>query len=324
MSLETARRVLKSEAEAILDLIETLDDNFVRAVDLIVQCTGKVALIGIGKSGLISKKIASTLASTGTPAFFMHPAEGIHGDLGMLSKKDVLIVLSNSGETEEILHLLPIIKRMEVRMIVITGNPRSTLALRADLVINTSVKEEACPWGIVPTCSTTAALAMGDALAIAILEKKGFKEEDFAILHPGGVLGKRLLLRVEDIMHDGERVPLVTGDTSMRDTLLEMTAKRLGVTGVTDGQDKLIGVVTDGDLRRSLEKFSDVLEKKASQLMTVNPKQISQSALAAQALALMDKHSITSLFVHHSEDKERITGIIHMHDILKEGIRSER
>ena len=324
MSLDTARRVLKTEAEAILDLIDTLDDQFVRAVDLIVTCTGKVVLIGIGKSGLISKKIASTLASTGTPAFFMHPVEGIHGDLGMLSKKDVLIVLSNSGETEEILHLLPIIKRMAVRMIVITGNTQSTLASRADIVINTGVKQEACPWGLVPTCSTTAALAMGDALAIAILEKKGFKEEEFAILHPGGALGKRLLLRVEDIMHPGDNVPLVTADTSMQDALLEMTAKRLGVTGVTDGQNRLIGVVTDGDLRRSLAKFSSVLDKKASELMTADPKRISQNALAAQALGLMEKHSITVLFVHHSEDKERITGIIHMHDILKEGINSGR
>jgi arabinose-5-phosphate isomerase len=252
----------------------------------------------------------------------MHPAEGIHGDLGMLSNKDVLIALSNSGETEEILHLLPILKRMEVRMIVITGNPHSTLASRGDIVINTGVKQEACPWGIVPTCSTTAALAMGDALAIAILEKKGFREEEFAILHPGGALGKRLLLRVEDIMHRDDAVPLVDAETSMRDTLFEMTAKRLGITGVLDKEKNLIGVVTDGDLRRSLEKFPDLLEKYASELMTANPKMISESALAAQALGLMEKHSITSLFVHRRDDKACITGIIHMHDILKEGINS--
>jgi arabinose-5-phosphate isomerase len=264
------------------------------------------------------------LASTGTPSFFIHPAEGIHGDLGMLSKKDVLIVVSNSGETEEILQLLPIIKRMEVQMIVITGNGRSALALRADIVITTSVKEEACAWGLVPTCSTTAALAMGDALAIAILEKKGFKEEDFAILHPGGALGKRLLLRVEDIMHQGNEVPLVNENAPMRETLLEMTTKRLGVTGVTDRNNRLIGVVTDGDLRRSLEKFSDVLEKKASEIMTTNPKRISQAALAAHALRLMEEHSITSLFVQDDKVTDRITGIIHMHDIFKEGIISGR
>jgi len=298
MSLEVARRVLKIEAESILNLIDCLDENFVRSVELLSQCSGKVVLTGIGKSGLISKKIASTLASTGTPAFFMHPAEGIHGDLGMLSQKDIIIIVSNSGETEEILQLLPIIKRMEIPMIVFTGNGKSTLASRGDLVIKTSVKEEACPWGLIPTSSTTAALAMGDALAMAVLERKGFNEEEYALLHPGGSLGKRLLLRVEDLMHQGDHIPLVSEDASMKETLLEMTSKRLGVTGVMDSQRKLIGVVTDGDLRRSLERCSDLLSKNVSEVMTTNPKRIAQNALAAQALRLMEEHAITSLFVY--------------------------
>jgi len=308
------------EAEAILGLIEKIDDNFVHAVDLVSQCKGKVVLTGIGKSGLISKKIASTLASTGTPAFFMHPADGIHGDLGMLSQKDIIIILSNSGETEEILQLLPLLKRMDLKIIVITSNSGSTLASRCDLVLNTWVQEEACPWGVVPTASTAAALAMGDALAIAILEKKGFKEENFAILHPGGALGKRLLLRVEDIMHTGNDIPLITNDTVMKDTLLEMTSKRLGVTGVVDKHKNLIGIITDGDLRRSLEKNDDVFNKKACDIMTTNPKLIHQDTLAAQALKLMEKHAITSLFVYKDKNKDKVAGIIHMHDILKEGI----
>lgn len=322
MSLEVARRVLRIEAQAIQSLIDRLDDNFIRAVDLISQCSGKVVLTGIGKSGLISKKIASTLASTGTPAFFMHPAEGIHGDLGMLSYRDIIIIVSNSGETEEILQLVPIIKRMDLRMIVFTGNGQSTLASRGDIVIETSVKEEACPWGLIPTSSTTAALAMGDALAIAVLEKKGFSEEKFAILHPGGALGKRLLLRVEDIMRQGTEIPLVSEDTSMKDTLLEMTSKRLGVTGVVDKANNLVGVVTDGDLRRSIGKYADLLDRKASEVMTRDPKRIFQHSLAAQALRLMEEHAITSLFVCSGDDRNRITGIIHMHDILKEGIIS--
>ncbi|MFH0812614.1 MAG: KpsF/GutQ family sugar-phosphate isomerase [Pseudomonadota bacterium] len=320
MIQETARRVLQIEAEAILGLIDKIDDNFDRAVDFISRCKGKVVLTGIGKSGLISKKIASTLASTGTPAFFMHPAEGIHGDLGMLSSKDIILIVSNSGETVEIVQLIPILKRMGIKMIVITGNERSSLASKGDIVIHTSVKEEACPWGLVPTSSTTAALAMGDALAVAILEKKGFKEEEFAILHPGGALGKRLLLKVEDIMHKGDRIPLVTENTLMKDTLLEMTSKRLGVTGVIDRGKNLIGIVTDGDLRRALEKHDDLLNKRASEVMITNPKRIRNDALAAQALRMMEEYAITSLFVYKGKKENRVVGIVHMHDILKEGI----
>jgi arabinose-5-phosphate isomerase len=320
MIKETAQKVLKTEAESILELIDKIDDDFVRTVDAISRCKGKVVLTGIGKSGLVSKKIASTLASTGTPAFFMHPAEGIHGDLGMLSPKDIIILLSNSGETEEILQMVPLLKRMGLKMIVITGNVKSTLASRGDLIINTRVREEACPWNLVPTSSTTAALAMGDALAIAVLEKKGFREEDFAVLHPGGILGKRLLLRVEDIMHQGNEIPLVTENDSMKNTLIEMTSKRMGITGVVDKKKNLIGVVTDGDLRRAIEKYNNVLDKKASEIMTTNPKRIRNDALAARALHLMEEHAITSLFVYNGNRRNRAAGIIHLHDVLREGI----
>ena len=320
MILKTAKKVLQIESESIADLIDKLDANFVRAVELIAKCKGKVVLTGIGKSGLISKKIASTLASTGTPAFFMHPAEGIHGDLGMLSSKDIIIIISNSGETDEILQLIPLLKRMRLKIIVFTGNADSTLASRGNIVINTSVAEEACPWGVIPTSSTTATLAMGDALAISVLEQKGFKEEEFAILHPGGSLGKRLLLRVEDVMHQGEAVPLVKKHMKMKDTLLIMTSKRLGVTGVVDSRNNLVGVITDGDLRRALEKQQDVLHKKASEIMTADPKRIRQDLLAVQALEIMESHAITSLFVYKGKNPRQAVGIVHLHDLLKAGI----
>jgi len=320
MILETARRVLKIEAESIVNLIDKIDDNFVRAVELISKCKGKVVLTGIGKSGFIGTKIASTLASTGTPAFFLHPADGIHGDLGMLAPKDVVIVISNSGETDEVLQLLPLLKHLSLKIIVFTGNANSTLASRGDIIIKTSVKEEACPWGFVPTSSTTAALAMGDALAIAVLKKRGFKQEDFAILHPGGTLGKRLLLKVVDVMHHGEAIPLVRENTIMQDALLEMTSKRLGVTGVVNKSGILVGVITDGDLRRALEKHSDLLNKKASAIMTTNPKWIRDDALAAQALEIMEAYAITTLFVCKKKKPNRAVGVIHLHDLLKAGI----
>ena len=320
MTQETARRVLQIEGEAILNLIDQVDENFDCAVELISRCKGKVVLTGIGKSGLVGKKIASTLASTGTPAFFLHPAEGIHGDLGMLSPKDIIMIVSNSGETEEIIQLTPILKRMNIKMIVMTGNHNSSIASQADVIINTSVREEACQWGLVPTASTTAALAMGDALAVAILEKKGFKEEEFAILHPGGALGKRLLLQVKDIMHRGESIPWVTENTLMKDTLLEMTSKRLGVTAVVDKRKNLTGVFTDGDLRRALEKHDDLLNKKVSEVMMMNPKRIRDDALAVQALQMMEEYAITSLFVFKGKRRNRAVGIVHMHDLLKEGI----
>lgn len=320
MVIEEAKRVLKVEAEAILGLIEKVGEQFSRAVDLIHQCRGKVVITGMGKSGLVCKKIASTFASYGTPAFFLHPAEGSHGDLGMLVKDDLVIGVSNSGETDEITRLLPLIKRMGIRLIAMTGNLNSSLARAADVVLDIGVKEEACPLGLAPTASTTATMAMGDALAIAVLNKRGFREEDFALLHPGGVLGRRLLLRVSDLMHTGEQIPMVSESTLMRDTIYVISSKRLGVTGVADGDSRLVGVITDGDLRRALEKGGDILNKEARQVMAVNPKRICKDQLAAQALRMMEEYAITSLFVHEEGKEDRAVGIIHMHDLVKAGM----
>ena len=317
MVIEQAKKVLKIEAEAISFLIERIDDSFVKAVDLVFFCKGKIVVTGVGKSGLIGQKIASTLASTGTPSFFMHPAEGIHGDLGMLSKNDVVIAISNSGESNEISQIIPIVKRMGLPLISMTGNRSSTLAKSGDAVLDISVKEEACPLGLAPTASTTATLAMGDALAVAVLDKRGFNKEDFALLHPGGSLGKRLLVRVSDLMHTGEAIPVVTENTVMKVALFEITSKRLGVTGVLDDEGFLEGAITDGDLRRAMEKGLDVLNKNASEIMTRNPKKIGADALAAEALQKMEQHSITSLFVM---DGEKVAGIVHLHDLLKAGV----
>jgi len=320
VDIDRAKRVLMIEAEAILSLIERLNESFTRAVDMIMACKGKVVVTGMGKSGLIGQKIASTLAGTGTPAYFLHPAEGVHGDLGILQKRDILIVVSNSGETEEIKALLPAVKRMGIQLIAMLGRLQSTLGKAADLILDTSVKEEACPLGLSPTASTTATLALGDALAVALLEKRGFKEEDFALLHPGGVLGKKLLIKVEDIMHTGEEIPLVREMTSMKEVLIEMTSKRLGVTGVTDKDGSLVGVITDGDLRRALERHRDLLNKTAIEVMTRNPKKIEKTAVAGKALQLMEEYSITSLFVHEGNREEIPIGIIHLHDLLKAGV----
>lgn len=320
MDIDRAKRVLKIEAEAILSLIERIDNSFSKAVEMIMECKGKVVVTGMGKSGLIGQKIAATLAGTGTPAYFLHPAEGVHGDLGILQKRDILIAVSNSGETEEIKALLPAVKRMGIQLIAMLGRQQSTLGKAADIVLDTSVKEEACPLGLSPTASTTATLALGDALAVALLEKRGFKEEDFALLHPGGVLGKKLLIKVEDIMHTGEEIPLVREMTSMKEVLLEMTSKRLGVTGVTDKDGSLVGVITDGDLRRALERHRDLLNKTASEVMTRNPKKIEKSAVAGKALQLMEEYSITSLFVHEGNREKIPIGIIHLHDLLKAGV----
>lgn len=315
-----AKRVLRIEAEAIKTLGEKIDGSFVKAVDLLDHCKGKVIVIGIGKSGNVSQKIASTFACTGTPAFFLHPAEGIHGDVGMMSKGDVVLAISNSGATQEIIQLLPLIKRWGIKLIVITGNSNSVLARGGDVVLDTGVKEEACPLGLVPTASTTATLAMGDALALALLEKRGFKEEDFAMLHPGGTLGRRLLLRVEDLMHKEDEIPLIQEDTLMRDGLLEMTSKRLGVTGICNSKGKLVGIITDGDLRRALEKEDNLLNHKASEIMTKNPKTIVKDDLAAKALHMMEEFSITSLFILAEDGSGRPLGIIHMHDLLRAGV----
>jgi arabinose-5-phosphate isomerase len=319
MSIEQGKRVLRIEAQAILDLVEQLDERFAQAVELMYRCTGKVVVTGMGKSGIIGKKIAATLASTGTPALFLHSAEGIHGDLGMLSRPDVVIAISNSGETEEIIKLLPTIKRFHIQLISLTGNTKSTLAKNSDVVIDVGVKEEACALGLAPTSSTTAALAMGDALAIALLEKRGFKEEDFAAFHPGGVLGRRLLLKVEDVMHSGKAVPQVLEDTPMKDVIMEMTSKKLGMTTVTDSSGQLKGVITDGDLRRLLERpLSDLLRMQARQVMTPKPKVIHRSALAAEAVQRMEDYEITALVVVDAIGI--IEGVVHLHDLLKIGV----
>ncbi len=318
--IEEAKRILRVEAQSILDLANRVDENFSRTLEFLYCCKGRVVLMGMGKSGLVGRKIASTFASTGTPAFFLHPAEGLNGDFGMLAKEDVVIAISNSGETRELLEVLPLIKRYDNRLITLTGNANSTLAKAADVCLDIHVKEEACPLGLAPTASTTATLALGDALAITLMEKRGFDEEDFALLHPGGALGKRLLLKVEDLMHAGEAFPMVSEQSLMKDVIFEITSKRLGVTAVCNGDGHLVGVITDGDLRRALEKFNNLLERKAIEVMTKNPKRIEKEALAAKAVQRMEEYSITSLFVfNHSGDKVPV-GIIHLHDLLKAGV----
>ncbi|OGP93039.1 MAG: D-arabinose 5-phosphate isomerase [Deltaproteobacteria bacterium RBG_16_47_11] len=318
--IEEARRVLRVEAQSLLDLAERINENFSQAIELLYQCKGKVVLMGMGKSGLVGRKIASTFASTGTPAFFLHPAEGVNGDFGMLAKEDVIIAISNSGETRELLEVLPLIKRYGNRLVTLTGNVKSTLAKAGDIHLDIRVKEEACPLGLAPTASTTATLAMGDALAVALMGKKDFKKEDFAILHPGGTLGKRLLLKVQDLMHGGKALPMISEKTLMKEAIFEITSKRLGVTGVCNAEGHLVGVITDGDLRRGLEKFSDLFNREASEVMTKNPKWIEKDALAAKGVQRMEEYSITSLFVFNQAGDKVPVGIIHLHDLLKAGV----
>ncbi len=320
MILEEARRVIRVEAEALTALAESLDGEFEKAVRMILDAHGRVVVTGMGKSGLICQKIASTMASTGTPAFFLHPAEGIHGDLGMIMKGDVVIAVSHSGETEEVLRILPVIKRLGARLIAMSGNRNSTLARSGDVYLDIAIKEEACPLGLAPTASTTATLAMGDALAVALLVERGFKAEDFALFHPGGSLGKKLLLRVEDLMHRDVGIPLVSTDTLMREALFEITSKGLGIAGVTNEEGALVGVITDGDLRRALEKGADIINMAAGDLMARNPKRIEAGELAAKALQRMEQYAITSLFVFDNTRDEKPVGIIHLHDLLKAGL----
>jgi arabinose-5-phosphate isomerase len=297
-----------------------LNGEFERAVELIFAAQGRVVVTGMGKSGIICQKIAATMASTGTPAFFLHPAEGIHGDLGMIMRGDVVIAVSHSGETDEVLRILPIIKRLGAQLVAMSGNRNSTLAKAGDVFLDIAIKEEACPLGLAPTASTTATLAMGDALAVALLLKRGFRAEDFALFHPGGSLGKKLLLKVEDLMHKGNAIPLVTTDTLMREALFEITSKGLGIVGVVDEKGCLAGVITDGDLRRALEKGVDIINMEAGLLMVRNPKRIVSSELAAKALQRMELYSITSLFVFENDCGEKPVGIIHLHDLLKAGL----
>jgi arabinose-5-phosphate isomerase len=318
--LEEARKVIRIEAEALMALADSINGEFEKAVRQILATKGRVVVTGMGKSGLIGQKIASTMASTGTPAFFLHPAEGIHGDLGMIIKGDVVIAISNSGETEEVVRILPVIKRLGASLIGMSGNANSTLARQSDIFLDISIKEEACPLGLAPTASTTATLAMGDALAVALLLERGFRAEDFALFHPGGSLGKKLLLTVGDLMHSGDAVPLVAAGTPMKEALFVITAKGLGVVGVTEKNGSLVGVITDGDLRRALEQGVAVLDVPATELMSRNPKRIRSDELAARALQRMEEYSITSLFVFADDTSLAPVGVIHLHDLLKAGL----
>jgi arabinose-5-phosphate isomerase len=311
--LKAARRVLEVEAEAVRALAERLDDRFTRAVQLLLACQGRVVVTGIGKSGLVARKLAATLTATGTPALFLHPAEAVHGDLGMVVRGDVVVALSNSGETGELLALLPSIKRLGVPLIVLTGSLDSRLAGHGDVVLDVSVQEEACPLNLTPTASTTATLALGDALAVALLARRGISPEDVARVHPGGALGRRLI-QVEELMHRGAAVPRVREDARLAEALGEMTAKRLGCTTVVDGGGRLAGIITDGDVRRAVER-GGVLPATAGDLMTRRPKTVGRTELAAAALALMERHAITQLLV--VDDDGRPDGILHLHDLLR-------
>jgi arabinose-5-phosphate isomerase len=311
--LALARRVLETEAAAVLALVARLDRNFERAVELLRCCRGRVILTGMGKSGIICQKIAATLACTGTPAFFLHPAEAIHGDLGVIQCDDVVVAVSYSGETDEILRLLEAIRRLGVKVIAITGAPQSVLAQAADVTLDCRVTEEACPLNLVPTASTTAALALGDALAMTLLVEKGFQQKDFANLHPGGRLGKRLL-RVDSLMHAGRQCPVVRAGTSMRDVIYEMTSKALGMTCVADDRDVLLGIITDGDLRRHMERAPDIRDLTASEVMTRNPVTIAPAMLAVEALNIMEQRKITSLVVVEGAPPT-VAGVVHLHDL---------
>jgi arabinose-5-phosphate isomerase len=311
--LELARKVLKTEAAAILGLVERLDDRFAGAVSMLALCEGRVIVTGMGKSGIIGRKIAATLSSTGTAAFFLHPAEAVHGDLGALQGNDVVIALSHTGETDELVRLLETIKRIGARLIAMTGSPDSTLARASDIVLDCGVDGEACPLNLAPTASTTAALAMGDALAMTLLVEKGFREEDFASLHPGGGLGKRLL-RVEALMHTGAGVPAVLVSTPVRAIVAEMSAKGLGMTCVLREDGRLAGIITDGDLRRHMDA-PGLLEQPAFSIMTASPRTIGRSLLAVQALAMMEQRKITSLVV--VDEDARVEGVLHLHDLWR-------
>ncbi|MHB1748828.1 MAG: KpsF/GutQ family sugar-phosphate isomerase [Acidithiobacillus sp.] len=316
--LATGRDVLRLEAAAVAALEARLDADFVGACELLLNCPGRIVVSGMGKSGIIAKKIAATLASTGSPALFLHPAEGSHGDLGMLTRQDCLLALSNSGETAELLAILPVVKRLAVPLIAMTGNPQSTLARSAAVHLNCSVAREACPLNLAPTASTTATLAMGDALAMALLQARGFSADDFALSHPGGSLGKRLLLRVQDVMHRGISLPKVREDTPLCEAVLEMSSKGLGMTAVVDAEDRVLGIFTDGDLRRAFARRQDIWEQPMAELAHAKPATITAEALAAEALALMENNRIGVLLV--TDGEARLIGALNMHDLLRAGI----
>ncbi len=315
---DSALAVIAIEKQAVASLTERVDDNFIKACQLFLACQGRVIVTGMGKSGHIAGKIAATLASTGTPAFFVHPGEASHGDLGMITRQDVVLALSNSGETDEVLTILPIIKRLGVPLVAMTGKPDSSLARFSDAHLNVSVHQEACPLGLAPTASTTAALVMGDALAVALLEIRGFTQDDFALSHPGGSLGRRLLMKVSDIMHHGDEIPVVGQEAYISEALLEMTEKKLGMTGVVNQQGQVTGIFTDGDLRRMLEKNYDVHQTCIADVMTAPCLTIDREMLAAQAMQIMEQKKINALLVVDKENKP--VGALNMHDLLKAGI----
>ena len=314
-ALELARQVLSIEAAAVAALTHRIDETFMRALNIILSCEGRVIVSGMGKSGHIARKIAATLSSTGTPAYFVHPAEASHGDLGMITAEDVFIALSYSGESQELLTIVPVIKRQGARLISLTGNPQSSLALAADAHLDAAVDKEACPMGLAPTASTTAALALGDALAVALLDAKGFGAEDFARSHPGGSLGRRLLTHVRDVMHTGAGIPAVGHDALLSDALLEISRKRLGMTAIVDDAQRVLGIFTDGDLRRTLEKRLDFSTTPVSAVMSHNPRSIAPDALAAEAVQLMEQHNINQMLVVDADNK--LVGALNMHDLLR-------
>jgi len=316
--IESAKRAIEIERDSISLLIDRIDERFSKACQILLNCKGRVVVTGMGKSGHIGKKIAATLASTGTPSFFVHPGEASHGDLGMITSNDVVIAISNSGNTSEVVTILPLIKRMEAPLISMTGSSTSLLAQEADSNLDVSVETEACPLGLAPTSSTTATLVMGDALAIALLEARGFSAEDFAFSHPGGSLGRRLLLKVSDIMHSGQRIPSVNHNVLLSDALLEISEKGLGMTAVTDDKGKLCGLFTDGDLRRSLDKTLDIHSTRIDKVMTMHCRTIHADILAAEALAIMEDNKINGLIV--TDNAQNIVGALNMHDLLKAGV----
>jgi arabinose-5-phosphate isomerase len=316
--IKEAKQVFQLEGKSVAEIAKKIDQNFAEAIELLYNCRGRIIITGIGKSGLVGRKISSTFSSTGSPTIFLHPAEAQHGDLGIVTTDDVVIAISYSGNTEELLSLLPYFKRFGIKIIAVTGNPQSSLAKNSDVYLDVGISREACPFGTIPTTSSTATLVMGDALAICLLKKRNLKKEDFALFHPGGTIGKTLLLRVKELMHTGDENPVVNENVSLKEAIYEMTSKGLGMTSVAGNRGKLVGIVTDGDLRRILEREGNVINLPVKKVMTRNPKTIAEDTLAAQALMIMEKYSITSLVA--VDDKQRPYGVIHLHDILKAGI----